>query len=89
MGRLDGLNVGRMVVLVFNVDRLDRDGHRRLHLPEQLGEITLRFDTMLRERDVDGRDIAKWISQVQACAERFTEERPRKDEEPTRISKEL
>ena len=40
MDRLDGLNVGRMVVLVFNVDRLDRDRHRRLHLPEKLGEIT-------------------------------------------------
>ena len=74
MDRLDGLNVGRMVVLVFNVERLDRNNHRRLHLPEKPGKITMDFENMLQERKVQEHDIAKWISQVQACAERFTEE---------------
>ena len=70
MERLLGLNVGRIMILVFDTNAAGRC----LNLQEKLGEHTGRLKYILNNAKVDKRLIEHWCEQVVQCADDLTEE---------------
>jgi hypothetical protein len=69
LARLDGLNVGRIIVLVFFDDEYDG-----LNLHRAYVEKVSNLQGVLANNGVDQRLAARWIEQVQECAEALTED---------------